>query len=447
MAQTKRGFEYFSVYDVKGMESQYEKMAGKGWLIEKVGSAFPRYRKIQPQKLKFTVVYLEKSSDFALPSDEHNEFYEMCLRQGWYLVTKFDRLHVFANKSENPVPIETDGAIQLENLHKSKGRTIAISYALLAILQLVNVYQNIKRFYAWPATFFTGGMYFTTLMYLGMFFSWGAIAADYLLWYIPAKIKAKKDGTFYHKRTPLVTVVMLYGVLASVMLLMSKLYNIWFFAVLVSGVAVSLLIYNGIKKVVGTEKGNGIEWEIFAGIMVALAILAWSWIGIKLLDENGVSIMAKESRAVRTEVWESVHDYRYEKYVYADHIPLTLEDIADVDYDGYSYEGEAFADNPLISFYSASQTADRRSKMPELYYDIYDTDNTHLYDSIVQRNLKMKNSRPVQDTAWTADKVYQAVDGDTWLLCYPGRIVYINLTGTGRVDFALIEEKLINFEI
>ena len=60
----------------------------------------------------------------------------------------------------------------------------------------------------------------------------------------------------------------------------------------------------------------------------------------------------------------------------------------------------------------------------------------------------MKNSAPVENSLWQAEKVYKATDSTAWLLCYPGRIIYLN-TGADieEKDIPVIEEKLCGFEI
>jgi len=122
MADTKRRFEYFAFYDVQGMAEHFEKMAAKGWMIDSVAGVFHRYRKIQPRKMKFAVVYMNKLSDFARPSDRHREFYAACASAGWQPVIKQDSMQIFTSTAEDPAPIETDPVVQVENIHISVGK-------------------------------------------------------------------------------------------------------------------------------------------------------------------------------------------------------------------------------------------------------------------------------------------------------------------------------------
>ena len=56
MAEYKRRIELFSLYDHTNIEKHLEKMAAKGWMIDTIGSTLWRYKKTEPQKLKFSVV-------------------------------------------------------------------------------------------------------------------------------------------------------------------------------------------------------------------------------------------------------------------------------------------------------------------------------------------------------------------------------------------------------
>ena len=51
--ETKRQIIRYAFYDQLALQSHFEKMAQKGWLIEKVNSVFFQFRRITPQKLHF----------------------------------------------------------------------------------------------------------------------------------------------------------------------------------------------------------------------------------------------------------------------------------------------------------------------------------------------------------------------------------------------------------
>ena len=63
-----------------------EEMAGRGWMLEKIGSVFWQYRKTEPKKLKFAVYYYPKASEFdPYPSEAQERFNDYCEYTGWKL--------------------------------------------------------------------------------------------------------------------------------------------------------------------------------------------------------------------------------------------------------------------------------------------------------------------------------------------------------------------------
>ncbi len=119
MKETKRRMEFFSLYDHTNIEKHFEKMALKGWLIEDIGSYFWKYKKIEPCKLHFSVVYYPKKVDEGtVISADRQHFIDMCTSGGWEYVINKEQMHIFCTEDENTPPIETDPEIQIECIHK-----------------------------------------------------------------------------------------------------------------------------------------------------------------------------------------------------------------------------------------------------------------------------------------------------------------------------------------
>ena len=62
MKETKRRVELFSFYDRTGLEAHLARMAGRGWLWEKIGAFLWTYHKIEPRQLAFSVCYFPRAS-------------------------------------------------------------------------------------------------------------------------------------------------------------------------------------------------------------------------------------------------------------------------------------------------------------------------------------------------------------------------------------------------
>ena len=84
MLRTKRRMEFFAFYDDQGIARHLERMAQKGWLIERINNYFWTYRRIEPQRLRFAVTYFPEASDFNPgPTENQQTFLEYCESAGW----------------------------------------------------------------------------------------------------------------------------------------------------------------------------------------------------------------------------------------------------------------------------------------------------------------------------------------------------------------------------
>ena len=62
MKDKKRRIEAFSFFDYTGIARHLSKMAGKGWMLEKITNFGWTYRRITPKKLTFCVCDFPKAS-------------------------------------------------------------------------------------------------------------------------------------------------------------------------------------------------------------------------------------------------------------------------------------------------------------------------------------------------------------------------------------------------
>lgn len=100
MKYIKRKIEVFSFYDKTGIERHLEKMAGDGWLLEKISALFWTYRKIEPKKIRFSISYYATIDDFEPePTEEQQEFNEFCEHSGWKLAASSFKCKFFITKT------------------------------------------------------------------------------------------------------------------------------------------------------------------------------------------------------------------------------------------------------------------------------------------------------------------------------------------------------------
>ncbi len=101
MNDTKRRIEIFSFFNQNGIRDHLEKMAQKGWMIEKLTNFGWIYRPIEPKKIRFAVSYYPKASEFdPEPSEEQKTFHDFCAHTGWELACASAQLQIFYNERE-----------------------------------------------------------------------------------------------------------------------------------------------------------------------------------------------------------------------------------------------------------------------------------------------------------------------------------------------------------
>lgn len=118
-------YEFFSLYDYTAMEEHLEKMAEKGWLLEKIGPFCWTYRAIPPQKLRFHVSYFPHSTRFDPgPSPELAEYAEMAGHTGWRRCAELEFMQIFCTADLSAPPMETDPALRVSSVHAACARSV-----------------------------------------------------------------------------------------------------------------------------------------------------------------------------------------------------------------------------------------------------------------------------------------------------------------------------------
>ena len=138
MKDTKRRLEVFSFYDRAHIERHLEAMAARGWLLERMGKFGWVYRRIEPKRLTFHVSYFPDASDFDPgPTWGQLTFQDFCERTGWQLACSSAQMQVFYNEGPDPLPIETDPALELETIHRAAKRSYLPAYFVLLLMDLL----------------------------------------------------------------------------------------------------------------------------------------------------------------------------------------------------------------------------------------------------------------------------------------------------------------------
>lgn len=149
MKDRKYELNRFSIYDSTAVQRHLEEMAAKGWMIRKLGMYLCQYERIEPRQLHFAVVCLPKVSPYdPVPAPGQQLLEEYATADGWKLEAQQDAMLLFSNDRPDPVPMETDPAVQAEGLVRLAKKRIlsgSLSTILLAVLQLVMQLSALRR--------------------------------------------------------------------------------------------------------------------------------------------------------------------------------------------------------------------------------------------------------------------------------------------------------------
>lgn len=467
MKQTKWELPLFSMYDHTGMERHLEEMAARGWMLEKCGKWGWIYRRTEPRQVRYAVTYFPKASYYEPgPSEDKQVFQDYCAEAGWTLVADWAQIQVFRSEREQPLPIETDAAMQVENIHRAMKRTFLPSYlGLMGVAVLWGVLLLWQLSSDPIRTLTQGSNLFLALCECELFVMGTWEIAGYYHWRRRAKAAAEKDGSFLPTRS-------------------HRRFQAVMIAVVVAGLLIWLL-----GSGLGSRKGLvfGLGGALYAAILILLVNLI-----TRLLKRKGVS--AKVNRTVTlvssflisfaamiflgygafkltdagwlrdTPPTDSYEIYGMTWQIYSDPLPLTVEDLTGQVYEDNIYSYELDRESSLL----ASQTEvrqdvrmDVKTDLPDLRYEIvtclpflrnlcrqeFLNQMTRWNDDIPQEYWD--EYRPVDASLWGAEEAYQRYSSgepwDTYLVCWPDRIVEITFSWTPTTEqIAVAAEKLEN---
>lgn len=197
MNHTKLRLEPFSFYNHTEIVSHLEKMAAKGWMIQKITPFGWKYQRIEPRQIHFAVSYYPKASEFdPEPSESQKTFHDFCAHTGWKLVCTSAQLQIFYNEQENPTPIETEPVLELESIHKSVMKSFLPVHGVLLLFAVIQGWLSMLALTGNPIAFLSDITQLLTA------FCWVLLAiicivemVCYISWYHRAK-EAAEHGEF-----------------------------------------------------------------------------------------------------------------------------------------------------------------------------------------------------------------------------------------------------------
>lgn len=465
MRKRKRRFALYTFFDRAGISAHLQKMAERGWLIEKIDSPVWVYRRIEPKKLTFCVTYCPGASAFdPEPSEGQSVFCDLCAHTGWVLAASAAQMQVFYSQRENPVPIETDPVVEVETIHRSKG-TFLFSHIALAVLALLNggllwgqLRDNPAQALSRSSGLFSGFCWLCVLVLCA------AEVVGYYLWHRRA-VKAAEQGVFLPRRSShFFQCAVLAGVLTALALYGAEVLRTGTFpekAALAAALPGYFLMVALIRLARDALRRRKVSRGVNLGITLALCLV----LTVLLLGTVSAGILwaSRQGRPAGADTYE------YEGHIFTachDVLPLTVEDLLGTACGGYSRRMQSRG-----SFLTEWQEAVQKPRldaadfqeMPYLSYAVAVVKVPALYgfcrDGMLRQRDEVNVDRGVpagyreqyqaaDPGPWRAREAYRLVREDTgpedrYLLCYGDRIVEICFDWEPTEEqMALVGERL-----
>ena len=415
MRETKRQMSLYSFYDHTGIEKHLARMAERGWLLCGIGQLFWHYRRIEPKKITFSVCYFPQATIYdPRPSEGQEEFYDLCAHAGWTLAGSSGQMQVFYHQGENPTPIDTDPALEVEAIHQSAKKTVLPANFLLLGVAVLNLGLFLWRFWDNPVlTLASGGSLLALVAYTLILVNCTVELCSYFRWRGRAR-RAAERGEFLPTRS-----------------------NVWLQRLLLA-----ILLPAGAWCLAGMFQ-DGLGGLAAVSMLGVIGIIA-AVLGVrKLLKGAGVSAKANLRGTLAVCVvlsilfaaaipWLVVRGLNSRPDPGAEELPLSVADLVEMDPDHYSrWQFRIYGE-----------------KTHSLRYDVAVVKAPALY-GLCRDHYLGEDSRyaPTDPAPWGAQEAYRYVlDGQTleyYVLCYPHRVVEITLDWTPTPEqMAVIGEKL-----
>ena len=446
MKEMKRRLELYSFYDHTGLERHLERMARKGWRLEKIWNNIWYYRRTRPRELKFSVTYFPEVSELdPEPSEKQQIFLDFCEHTGWKLAAVTTQMQIFYNENPDPVPIDTDPRLELDTLRRTARRSVLLPCFISGALGLMNTALLIHTLQTDPIGLLSSGS--------GLLGAWCGLMllllsvmelGGYFRWFRKAE-KAADRGEFLDT----VSHVWLTKLMLASIILMFLYWLVgWVSAgpywkrilgVVISGYMIGILFFSGTFKGYLKRKkasaGTNITVTMFLVFVVTIIFMAGvTWAGLQMAQDARLAEQEEKAEA--------------SMYGYLADPPLELSDLTDISSSDYIQSSTGEESLLLEQFEQRAvpkNGAEDREGLPQMDYRVTLVKVPFLYD--ICRNQLFRDRDETEDgeipeghkavyeardpEPWGARQVYELTyqDGsgfsNWYLLCYPDRIVEI----------------------
>ena len=462
MKNTKRRIEPLSFFDHTGISRHLEKMAAKGWMIEKIVNTGWIYRRMEPKKVHFAVSYYPKASEFdPEPLEEQKIFHDFCAHTGWKLACTSAQLQIFYNEKENSIPIETEPELEVQSIHASAKKSFIPSYILLLVLAILEGGLWISNLFGDPLDLLSDPTkLFTGFCWLLLAILCVAEMVCYFKWHAKAKVAAEHGEFLQTPSTSKFQKIVLAIVLGGAV--------IWALNYMICGdnlqrvVAITMCVYvpalfaivNAMKEFLKRKKAS-------RGVNRTVTVITSFAASFAMMGAIVFGTLYASSNGLFADKGEETYEYNGTTWViHQDELPLVVEDFMEVDYSDYIKErrgNESLILGQLVMRQHPRFDAKNYNDIPQLEYTmtvvkipvlyemckerlIYEQEELH---SFGEEEYRVENAAP-----WGANEVYRLYDFEygaenVYLLCYDNLLVEINFDWEPTQEqMAIVGEKL-----
>lgn len=369
MRTKKNRMELFSFYDHAGIAAHLEKMASKGWMLERIGTWTWKYRQIEPKTVHFAVSYYPKASYYdPEPSEGEQTFLEFCGEAGWKQAASNAQMKVFYNEAEDPIPLETDAGTQLEIIHKAAKRSQILSHSLLLAVGLLQMVMWMVRLFSAPVTVLADyTQLYLLICWLSLLLVCSVELSAYFLWYRKACITVAEQNVLPPTRSRrwfqytmiLIVVFAVLGWIATSQSSGMRTVMLLSFGYML----LLMLLVNGCRQLL-----KKLRVSAHANRIITLTVDVVLAFGMMFL----LTRMVMNHGLLKEEPADTYEAYGMTWEVYDDVLPLTAEDLIEVDPAGYSKQLERKETFLAKTTEGRQSCRDDYPEQPELYYYVID---------------------------------------------------------------------------
>ena len=334
---------------------------------------------------------------------------------------------------------------------------------LLLLLFLMNLWMQGKSLYWDPAEYLSTPSHLAILLVIATgILSVLTEVGCYLSWYLRSRRSVADGGACLPTPSRHLLVWSLLGLMGAALIWQvaaaaypsTGIFLLFHLLGMAAMIALSWKLTSYLKRKKFSRNANRVL-TLTAIVVMTVALMGALMSGLFMALSSGVGERTSP---------ESYEVYGRTRYIYHDDIPLRVEDLTDVDYDGWSTEAETQS-TPLAAqtAYTQRPRVGDRTDAPDLEYRVCDVRLPFLEDFFWKGLLRSQSRydeekvpslcsvyKPIDAAPWGADEASRLYDGEgvarnTWLVRWGSRMAELEFRGFRERDMpqaAVIAEKL-----